>query len=406
LFDRSLKGSILQRVAGLERGSLTVKDASGSTRLGRECAHEITAEIDVQDSRFYRLTALGGGLGFAEAYLRGYWQTDDLVGVIRLMARNRHVLGNAGRGWPILTWPLSKLTQLLQRNTMRGSRRNIMAHYDLGNDFFRLFLDDTMTYSSGVFEHSESTLEEASRAKYDRICRKLALNRNDHVVEIGTGWGGFAIHAAGRYGCRVTTTTISPSQYEYARRRIAEEGLADRIDVVLRDYRELSGTYDKLVSIEMIEAVGHEYLPDYFEKCSALLKPDGMMALQAITIPEQRYERYRKSVDFIQQYVFPGGCLPSIGVICDSVSKTTDLRMTHLEDFGQHYAHTLAQWRSRFFENIASVRKLGLDDRFIRCWEYYLCYCEGGFAERQIGVAQIVLNKPNSRHQPILPSLS
>jgi cyclopropane-fatty-acyl-phospholipid synthase len=404
--SRFFRGLAHRYLASLPRGSLTVTDASGVTRIGRESAHEIAAEIEVRDPRFYRLAVLGGGLGFAEAYLRGYWRTSDLVAVIRFFARNRDALENVGRGVPLLTWPLGKLTQFLQRNTKRGSRRNIMAHYDLGNDFFQLFLDPTMTYSSGVFERPESTMEEASRAKYDRICRKLELNRNDHVVEIGTGWGGFAIHAARNYGCRVTSTTISPSQYEYARQRIAEQGLADRIEVVLRDYRELTGEYDKLVSIEMIEAVGHEFLPVYFRKCSDLLKPDGMMAIQAITIPDQRYERYRKSVDFIQQYVFPGGCLPSLGAICSSVRKATDLRVTHLEDFGQHYAHTLAQWRSRFFENIAAVRRLGLDDRFIRCWEYYLCYCEGGFAERQIGVAQIVLNKPNSRHQAILPALA
>ena len=401
--DRLLRTSVLRRFEKLQRGLLTVNDSLGTARFGDPSRGDISAEIEVRDSRFYRQLALSGGLGAAEAYLRGYWSTKNLVQVFRVMAQNRDVLESVGRGWSALTWPVRAATRYLRRNTKRGSRRNIMAHYDLGNDFFRLFLDETMTYSSGLFEQAESSLEEAAEAKYDRICRKLALTSRDHVVEIGAGWGGFAMHAARHYGCRVTTATISPSQYDFARRRVTEAGLTNRVEVLLRDYRDLTGTYDKLVSIEMIEAVGHEYLPQYFAKCSELLKPDGVMALQAITIPDQRYNRYRKSVDFIQQYIFPGGCLPSLGAITASLRRATDLTLSHLEDFGMHYARTLSGWRARFLENLTSVRRLGLDDRFIRAWEYYLAYCEAGFIERQIGVAQIVLNKPQSRHQLILP---
>jgi cyclopropane-fatty-acyl-phospholipid synthase len=355
----------------------------------------------VVDPAFYRHVALGGSLGAAEAYMKGLWQTDDLVAVIRLFARNTIASEAMDRGWALLTWPLRKAFNLLRRNSKTGSRRNIAEHYDLGNDFFALFLDETMTYSCGIFERPDSTLQQASLAKYDRICRKLRLRATDHVAEIGTGWGGFAVHAASQYGCRVTTTTISHRQYEYARRRVAEAGLADRVRVLCRDYRDLDGAYDKLVSIEMIEAVGHEYLPAYFAACDRLLKPDGMMALQAITIPDQRYDTYRKTTDFIQRYVFPGGCLPSLGAMCDSVRKGTDLRIVHLEDFASHYARTLAQWRNRFRQQADAIRALGFDEPFLRCWEYYFGYCEVGFAERQIGVSQITLCKPDCRVEPV-----
>jgi cyclopropane-fatty-acyl-phospholipid synthase len=290
----------------------------------------------------------------------------------------------------------------LRRNTRTGSKRNIADHYDLSNDFFAAMLDPTMTYSSGVFLTSTSTLAEASAEKYDRICRKLLLTPNDHVLEIGTGWGGFALHAAKHYGCQVTTTTISQEQHAFAATRIREALLEDRITLLSDDYRDLHGHYDKLVSIEMIEAVGEKFLPEYFSKCSELLKPEGMMLLQAITIPDFRYDRYRKSVDFIQRYVFPGGFLPSIGAIGDGISRSTDFRFFHAEDFGSHYARTLFLWRRNFWENIDKVRSLGFDERFIRTWHYYLCYCEAGFRERQIGVSQLLLAKPACRREPLL----
>jgi len=243
-------------------------------------------------------------------------------------------------------------------------------------------------------------LEEASVAKIDRLCRGLRLSRHDHLLEIGTGWGGFAIHAAQNYGCRVTTTTISREQYEYAKRKVDEQRLTGRIEVLLEDYRDLSGTYDKLVSVEMIEAVGHEFLPAYFAKCSELLKPHGMMALQAITIPDQRYDAYRRSTDFIQKHVFPGGCLPSLGAMCRAIGERTDMRITHLQDLAPHYARTLAEWRRRFIERIERIRDLGADEHFLRCWDYYFAYCEAGFAERQIGVAHILAGKPACCDEP------
>ena len=293
--------------------------------------------------------------------------------------------------------PLYQLAHRLNRNTKRGSRKNIAAHYDLGNDFFKLFLDETMMYSSGIYETPESTLFDASTAKIERICQKLRLSPQDHLLEIGTGWGGFALHAARNFGCKVTTTTISREQYELATRRIADAGLSDRVTVVMEDYRDLKGQYDKLVSIEMIEAVGHEFFDTYFQCCSRILKPDGLFVLQGITIADQLYQGYIRRVDFIQRYIFPGGCLPSVTHVCDVLTRSTDLRLTHLEDFAVHYAKTLRDWRARFFNRIDEVKQLGFDDRFIRMWDYYLCYCEGAFLERNCGLVQMVFAKPGCR---------
>lgn len=371
-------------------------------RFGAAVQGELSARIWVNDPRFYASIALGGSLGAAEAYLAGYWDTDDLTTLLRVVSRNSQVAGGLNRGLARLGSPVRMAVNRLHRNTRAGSRRNIAAHYDLGNGFFEQFLDDTMAYSCGIFETPESTLREASVAKFERICRALRLGPSDHLLEIGTGWGGFAIHAAKRYGCRVTTTTISRQQYEYAAARIREQDLQDRIGLLLEDYRDLTGRYDKLVSIEMIEAVGHEYLTTYFGKCSELLASDGMMALQAITIPDQRYEAYRKSTDFIQKHIFPGGCLPSLGAISTAVRDRTDMRISHLQDLSTHYARTLSEWRSRFLDRMERIRSLGADEWFLRSWEYYLCYCEAGFAERQIGVSQILLCKPDCRTEPSL----
>jgi cyclopropane-fatty-acyl-phospholipid synthase len=289
----------------------------------------------------------------------------------------------------------------VNRNTLKGSRRNIGAHYDLGNELFELFLDETMMYSCGIFERPESSLKEASEAKLERICRKLQLKASDHVIEIGTGWGGFAIYAAKHFGCRVTTTTISQQQYDYALQRVREAGLEDRITLLFRDYRELEGQFDKLVSIEMIEAVGHEHFDTYFRKCSELLKADGMMLLQSITIADQRYPIAKKSIDFIQRYIFPGGCLPSVAALSDSVARKTDMRIYDLEDIGVHYATTLRIWRERFFARLEEVHRLGYPERFIRMWNYYLSYCEGGFRQQAIGTVQLLLTKPRSLREPI-----
>jgi cyclopropane-fatty-acyl-phospholipid synthase len=288
---------------------------------------------------------------------------------------------------------------------LKGSKENIVVHYDLGNDFYRLFLDKTLTYSCGIFENENSTLEDASIAKYDRICRKLQLCPEDHVIEIGSGWGGFSIHAAKNYGCRVTTTTISDEQYDLAEKRIAASGVSHRIQLLRKDYRHLGGKFDKLVSIEMIEAVGHHYLDSFFQICSRLLKANGMMILQAITIVDQMFDAHKRSVDFSKRYIFPGSCIPSIHAMMRSITRKTDLKLFHLEDITPHYVRTLAEWRKRFFDRIDDVRAMGFSETFIRMWEYYLCYCEGGFAERYIGDVQMLLTKPMCRREPLLPPL-
>jgi cyclopropane-fatty-acyl-phospholipid synthase len=325
--------------------------------------------------------------------------------VIRIFARHPELFSGMDKGLARIISPLHKYIHALKKNTREGSRRNIIAHYDLGNDFYRLFLDDTLTYSCGIFERPDSSLREASIAKYDRICRKLGLSAADQVLEIGTGWGGFALHAAKHYGCRVTTTTISDRQYEMARQRFTEAGLSDRIVLLKSDYRDLAGTFDKLVSIEMIEAVGHHFLDDFFRVCSNRLKPDGLMLLQAITIRDQVFDWHKRNVDFIKRYIFPGSCIPSLSVIGQAVARATDLRMFHLEDITSHYATTLRRWRENFFANLDQVKNLGFPDAFIRMWEFYLCYCEGGFAERYLGDVQILFTKPLCRREPILPPL-
>ncbi len=341
-------------------------------------------------------------MGAAEAFIRGYWDSPNLVDAMRLLAQNTETLAGIEKGISQFFSPIRRAANFLRSNTRAGSRRNISAHYDLSNDFFALMLDSTMTYSSGVFPSPTATLQEASIEKYDRICRKLELMPQDHVLEIGTGWGGFAEHAVKQYGCRVTTTTISDEQYAYAARRLRDASLHDRITLLKHDYRDLIGTFDKLVSIEMIEAVGEKFLPGYFQKCSQLLKADGMMLLQAITIPDHRYDPYRKSVDFIQRYIFPGGFLPSMSAIGKCLACSTDFRWFHSEDFGPHYAETLAHWRRNFWQNIEAVESLGFDERFVRTWQYYLCYCEAGFREHEIGVSQLLLTKPGCRRKPLL----
>jgi cyclopropane-fatty-acyl-phospholipid synthase len=308
-----------------------------------------------------------------------------------------NVLDGMEAGLARATRPMQKVLHWFNRNTRDGSRKNIAAHYDLGNDFFGLFLDDTMMYSSAMFLHPAMTLKEAQLVRLQTICRRLDLQPTDHVIEIGTGWGGFAIYAASRYGCRITTTTISKEQYAFAVERIAVAGLEDRVTVLLSDYRDLEGQYDKLVSIEMIEAVGHQYYDTFFAKCGSLLKADGSMLLQTITIADQRYEQAKNAVDFIQRYIFPGSCIPSVTAMTSSITRSTDLRLLHLQDIGPHYAMTLRKWRANLFGNLDKVKALGYSDAFIRMWEYYFCYCEGSFAERVIGDVHMLLVKPGNR---------
>ncbi|TWT87680.1 Cyclopropane-fatty-acyl-phospholipid synthase [Pseudobythopirellula maris] len=383
----------------IERGSLLVRDAGGERAFGEKGRG---GEIEVHHPRFYRRIALGGSLGAAESYIDGDWDSPDLTQTLRVLAANLDALQGVERGAPVLRKPLLAVGHWLRRNTPSGSRRNISRHYDLSNELFELMLDPTMTYSCGVFPAAESSLEEASQEKYDRICRKLRLRPEDHVLEIGTGWGGFAEHAVKNYGCRITTTTISREQHGYAARRFSRAGIADRVELLLEDYRRLTGRYDKLVSIEMIEAVGERYLPTYFSACSKLLRPEGAMLLQAITIPDCRYDTYRRGVDFIQRHVFPGGFLPSPSAITGCLKRKTDFRLAHVEDFASHYARTLAAWRNNLWGRIAEVQALGFDERFLRLWAYYLAYCEAGFSENQIGVSQWLFTKPRSHLAPVL----
>ena len=393
--------AVHQRLSGLAHGQVTLVDGNNHQRYGqRDALCPLSVTLQVHDPRFYSDIAFGGSIGAGEAYMQGYWSVNDLTALVRILLQNREVLDGMETGFARLTAPLQKALHWLNRNTRAGSQRNIAAHYDLGNEFFALFLDPTMMYSSAIFPHRDATLEEASLAKLGRICRRLELNGGDHLLEIGTGWGGMAEYAARHTGCRVTTTTISRQQYDYATQRIAAAGLSERVTVLLRDYRELEGQYDKLVSIEMIEAVGHRYLPQYFAACNRLLRPDGLMLLQSILMPDQRYERSRHNVDFIQRYIFPGGFLPSTGAIATLTGTHTDMQLIDTLDITAHYADTLAAWRRRFHAGVDAIRALGYSEDFLRLWDYYFCYCEGGFRERAIGTAQFLLAKPQYRPQP------
>lgn len=395
-----LRRAVLRQLGCLRHGLLIVHDGNDSLHFGEPLA-ELHAEIRVQDTALWGLVASNGSIGAGEAYIHGYWSTPNLTAVVRVFVANLDVLDAMEGGLASLGRPLIQGLHWLNRNTREGSRRNIAAHYDLGNEMFEQFLDPTMMYSAAMFQQESDSLEQAQLNKLERICQKLQLKPSDHLLEIGTGWGSMALYAASHYGCRVTTTTLSREQFAYTERRIREEGLEDRITLLLEDYRDLSGQYDKLVSIEMIEAVGHRYLPNYFEQCAKLLKDDGLMLLQAITIRDQRYEQARRSVDFIQRYIFPGGALPSVNKMLEIVTQRTDLNLHHMEDFGLHYARTLRLWYDNLRQARQRLEQLGYDDYFYRLWEFYLCYCEGGFLERTIGTAQLLLAKPAARPAPL-----
>lgn len=390
--DRFLRTKLLEQLGRLRHGRLTLIEDGGAARTfgTGNGAH---ATLTVRDARFYRDVALGGSLGAAEAFLDGSWTCDDLTALFRIMLWNASVMDGFETGLARFGASVARGVLQRRRNTVEGSRRNIGDHYDLGNDFFRLFLDESLTYSAAWFERPETTLFEASMEKIDRLCRKLELGPDDHLVEIGTGWGSLAIHAASQYGCRVTTTTISRQQYDVARERIDAAGLADRVTLLLEDYRNLQGVYSKLVSVEMIEAVGHEYLPDYFRHCQRLLAPGGRLALQAILMAEHRYAQYLRTPDFIQRYVFPGSHIPALSAIMNATAQGTDFTMVHMEDLTPHYARTLREWRTRFIANLDAVRRLGYPERFIRLWDYYLCYCEAGFTECNVLDFQFVMTR-------------
>ena len=403
--DRLAMHAVHQRLAGLAHGQVTLVDGASHRCYGQpDALCPLSVTLHVHDPRFYSDITFGGSIGAGEAYMQGYWRVNDLTALVRILLQNRAVLDGMESGLARLMAPLQKTLHWINRNTRDGSRRNIAAHYDLGNEFFALFLDPTMMYSSAIFIHPNMTLEAAQLMRLDHICRKLNLTARDHLLEIGTGWGGMALYAARHYGCRVTTTTLSQAQHKLATERVRAARLDDRITLLLKDYRDLDGRYDKLVSIEMIEAVGHDFYDTYFGKCAALLKADGLMLLQAITTADQRYDAARRSVDFIQRYIFPGSCIPSITAMSDSITRSSDLRLTHLEDIGPHYATTLRRWRENFFRNIEAVRALGYPESFIRMWELYLCYSEGGFEERALGDVQMLLAKPNNRRVPVEPT--
>ena len=402
LLQRLGKKLFLRALGQLQHGELTLLVPATGERhtFGRPTADcDLRVTLEVLHPQTFADAAFGGTVGGGEAYIRGFWRTSDLTALVRLFVINRTAMESVEGAAAVAAEPLRRVLHWLNRNSAEGSRRNIAAHYDLGNDLFALFLDETMAYSCAVFEHENATLQEAQVAKFERICRKLRLGPNDHLVEIGTGWGGLALHAAQRHGCRVTTTTISREQHDWARQKLEAAGLLQtgQVTLLLEDYRDLAGRYDKLVSVEMIEAVGHQYLDTYTAKCSSLLKPDGAMLLQAITIQDQIYEQALKSVDFIQRFIFPGSFIPSVTAITDSVRRATDMKVFHLEDIGPHYATTLLRWRENFMSRLAEVRALGYPESFIRMWEFYLCYCEGGFRERQIGDVHMLLTKPRCR---------
>jgi cyclopropane-fatty-acyl-phospholipid synthase len=406
--ERLLRGRLIEQVRAMRECQLRLIDADGDLLLGvpaDDPGQTLHATIRVRDPGFYRAVATNGSVGAGEAYMDGLWDCSDLVALVRILVRNRDLLDAMETGLARLGGLAMQAINLLQRNTRTGSRRNIAAHYDLGNELFQLFLDDNLMYSSALFAAPDEPLETASRRKLERICRKLELSPGDHVVEIGTGWGGFALHAATQHGCRVTTTTISQEQHDLASRRVQAAGLGERITLLRRDYRDLDGRYDKLVSIEMIEAIGHQYLDTYFGKCAALLKDDGMGVVQAITIEDHRYRQAVRSVDFIKRHIFPGSFIPSVAAMQGAIARSSDLKLAHLEDFAPSYALTLAHWRRRFLDRLDAVRALGYPERFVRMWEFYLCYCEGGFRERSIGVAQLLLTRPRCPRAPFLPDL-
>ena len=392
-FIRLARKLVLRRLQGIHTGQLRLHEG-GSTIVFGQHGEDTTlrAEVQIHDPRVYARLFSAGTVGAGEAYMEGLMDSPDLTALVRLFAKNREVVSAFDANWLTPGRPLLWLYHALRGNSRKGARRNIAEHYDLGNDFFRLFLDQThMMYSSAVFPHSEATLEEASDYKMNRLCEKLDIRPHHHVLEIGTGWGGFALYAARRFGCRVTTTTISHEQFAFVSNAVREAGLEDLVTVLEKDYRDLEGMFDRIISIEMIEAVGHRHHAGFFSQCARLLKPHGLMVLQAITIADRFFEEARKNVDFIQRYIFPGGALPSVQTLAAKVGKHTPFTITALEDIGTHYAHTLREWDARVEQNHSAIRALGYSERFVRMWRFYLQYCEGGFLERSISTVQMVL---------------
>ena len=392
--ERMCRRLVLKRLKGL-RGVIRIEDTCGSKILGSQS--DITAHIVVHHMSFYSDLVLRGSLGAATSWMEEAWDSPDLTTVFALFARNPQLTDDFDNGWARLSSWIARILHARRLNSRLGSQRNIADHYDLGNELFSLFLDSGLNYSSAVFNSCDDSLEQAARNKLERVCTKLALRPGMHILEIGCGWGGFIVHAAREHGCRVTGITISQKQYEYTQARVIHEGLADQVEVLLCDYRDHRGAYDRVVSIEMIEAVGHEFLGTFFEHASKLTRDDGLLLLQAIAMPDQRYADYLKNCDFIQRYIFPGSCIPSLSAMIDAMRNQTDLKLVHLEDIGSHYARTLRTWRDAFNACRTDIVALGYSERFIRLWQYYFCYCEAGFSERYLSDLQIVMARPDWR---------
>jgi cyclopropane-fatty-acyl-phospholipid synthase len=392
---------ILNLLGRMQQGRLEITMPDGERILLGDTDSHIKADMQIRDNDFFRRCVLYGDIGFGESYVDGDWDTSDITSLIKWFLLNVEnapgVSGSSVKNFLLNSLKVvNKLYHFRRTNSREGSRRNISEHYDLNNQFFSLFLDPCMTYSSGYFSREGMSLQEAQMAKYDRLCRMMKLKPSHHVLEIGSGWGGNAIYMAKNYGCRVTTITISAEQYSLASQRVAEEGLQEQVTVLLQDYRELRGQFDRIVSIEMLEAVGAEFYDIYFKNCASLLKKDGLLALQVITCPDSRFEHMRRGVDWIQKHIFPGSLLPSVAAINSAVNHTSDLSLVDLKEFGQDYATTLMHWRERFNARKEEVLKLGFDLRFIRKWNYYLSYCEAAFAMRNINVMQMVYSRPNN----------
>lgn len=398
--ERLCKNLVLRQFSQAKIGKLVLIDGDEKVAFGSESEKEKIAEIHVIHPTAYAKVLFGGTIGAGEAFMQRDWDSPNLLNVIEFFLANEAELGNMESRFSALRKYVLSFFELFNGNSVRGAKKNIRAHYDLNNVFFSLFLDSSMMYSSAIFADKSQTLEDASANKLDHICNRLGLSSDDHLIEIGTGWGGLAIHAASNYGCRVTTTTISNEQYEYATAKVASLGLSERITVLNKDYRQLEGSYDKLVSVEMIEAVGHRYMKSFFQKCNSLLKENGVALIQAITTGDHRFEREKDKVDFIRKYIFPGGCLPSNALISSMLAAHTNMHSIGYEDITFHYADTLAHWRKRFLGALDEVTNLGFDDVFVRMWHFYLAYCEGGFRQRAIHTGQFLFAKPQCRLLP------
>ena len=395
LLHRLARALVFKQLKKISIGYISIQEGANKFSFGKK--GNLSAHITVHDPRFYGALAFGGSIGVSEAFMQKFWSVNDLTRLIRIMAINQNAMDQLESLFNVFLKPILKCLHYLNQNSVKGSRINISKHYDLGNDFFSLFLDSTMMYSSAVFKNSQDSLHKGSIHKLEMVCQGLELNAEDHVIEIGSGWGGFAIYAVQNYGCKVTTTTISKQQYLYVKQKIKDLKLTHKITVLLSDYRHLKGQFSKLVSIEMLEAVGYQYYDTYFEVCAHLLKPDGIAFIQTITIADQRYEKAKHSVDFIQRYIFPGSCIPSITALQNSITQSSDLKIYQIQDIGDHYARTLALWREAFFKKLSEVKALGFDDVFIRMWHFYLAYCEGGFKEKAISDIHLKLVKPGYR---------